>query len=75
MFGKGFDSLSCNKHYGHEMDFLTLSSIYTHFNTLKKKDLRKYCGKSFRHFSMQSVSLNPLIAIFQLWSAAQAFVL
>ena len=24
---------------------LTLSSIYTHFNTLKKKSLRKHCGK------------------------------
>ena len=24
---------------------LTLSSIYTHFNTLKKKSFRKHCGK------------------------------
>ena len=24
---------------------LTLSSIYTHFNTMKKKAVRKHCGK------------------------------
>ena len=26
--------------------FLTLFSIYTHFNTLKKKDFEKHCGKN-----------------------------
>ena len=25
---------------------LTLSSIYTHFNTMKRKDVGKHCGKS-----------------------------
>ena len=27
------------------VDGLTLSSVYTHFNTLKKKTLGKHCGK------------------------------
>ena len=59
---------------------LTLSSIYTHFSTLKKKALGKHCGKRwncsnwaishfYTLFSMQSVSLNPLLATFQLLSA------
>ena len=30
--------------YG-KLSYLTLSSIYTRFNTLKKKALGKYCGK------------------------------
>ena len=42
---------------------LSFSSIYTHFITLKEKAFRKHCEKRF-------VFLNPLIATFQLWSAA-----
>ena len=29
-------------------NWLTLSSIYTHFNTLKKKALGKHCGKKVK---------------------------
>ena len=59
--------------------FLTLSCIYpgTHFNSLKKKPLGNIVEKGeIAHFEqfhlfptmfpMQSVSLNPLIATFQL---------
>ena len=60
---------------------LTLSSIYTHFNTLGKKALGKHCEKRWNCskwaispfstiFSVQSVSENPSTAIFQLSSAA-----
>ena len=48
---------------------------YTHFNTLGKKALGKHCGKISNFtcsakFSMQLVSSNPLIATFQMSSAA-----
>ena len=49
---------------------LTLSSIYTHFNTLKKKALLKHCGKRWNAQNEQfhlfpqcflcNLSLNPL---------------
>ena len=60
---------------------LTLCSIYTHFNTCKKKSCRKTLWEKMKLlrwalspfstiFSMQSVSQNPLIAKVQLSSAA-----
>ena len=60
---------------------LTLSPMYTHFNTLKKKPLGKDCENRWNcskwaispfatMFSLQFVSLNTLIATFQLSSAA-----
>ena len=50
---------------------LTLSSVYTHFNTLNKRALWKHCGERWNFskweispfptmFSMQSVSYNSL---------------
>ena len=62
---------------------LTLSSIYTHFNTLKKKTLEEiivvkdeianfeqfHIFPQCTMFSMESVILHPLIATFQLSSA------
>ena len=65
----------------HGSPNLTLSSIYTHFKTMKKKFLENIVEKGeiaqneqfhlfSTMFSMQSVSENSLIATFQLSSAA-----
>ena len=56
---------------GSILTSLTLSSLYTYFNTFKKKTLRKHCGKRWNcsswaispfstMLSMQSVFYNPL---------------
>ena len=36
---------------------LTLSSIYTHFNTLKKKKMGKHCGKKVKLLKMSNFTL------------------
>ena len=52
---------------------LNPSSIYSHFNTLKKKILGKHCGKRWncsKWFLCNLYLLSPLIATFQLSSTA-----
>ena len=45
---------------------LTLSSIYTHFNTLKKRSVGKHCGKNVKLLKMSNFTFfhNDFYAIF-----------
>ena len=67
----GVSIFSFSQDFLHFPKKLTLSSIYSYLNTLKKKNFRKTLWKKvkmFKMFFMQSVSKHPLIATFQLSS-------